>query len=241
MRMIPIIISLIALSQVVKAQDNGEVYNIMTMDGGGIRGIVTSECIRHIEKAAYDYARENPNIFKKVPVVHYPNGTVRESIHMMWLFDMFSGTSTGSLLSTALAVKSDGTNIHKDDDYKGLAEPQYWADECTEIYATGAPDIFRDNSLGKFGRWVFYLSFITVLGAVFYCWGRCRYDSKAKIEAFDSVEDFLKESMERIRQEREQEKLILAKLASNIKDIRKGVAAEEEEKAMAVNNPLKAS
>ena len=47
--------------------------------------------------------------------------------------------------------------------------------------------------------------------------------------------------MERIRQEREQEKLILAKLASNIKDIRTGVEEVEEEKKMAVNNPLKAS
>ena len=91
------------------------------------------------------------------------------------------------------------------------------------------------------GRWIFYLSFITVLGALFFGWGRCRYDRKGKIEAFEEVEDFLKESMERIRVEREQEKLILAKLATNIKDIRKGVEQEEEVKAMAVNNPLMAS
>ena len=123
MRMISAIISLIALSPVmiVKAQANDEKYNIMTMDGGGIRGIITSECIRHNEKAAYDYAKEDPAIFAKIPVVHYKNGTVREGIHMMWLFDMFSGTSTGSLLSTALAVQSNGTNIHQHDDYKTLS------------------------------------------------------------------------------------------------------------------------
>ena len=124
MRMVSAIISLIALFQVVRAQSDDETYNIMTMDGGGIRGIVTSECIRHIESAAYDYAKKNPAIFAKVPVVHYEDGTVREGLHMMWLFDMFSGTSTGSLLSTALAVKSNGSNIHPNDDFKGFAHKQ---------------------------------------------------------------------------------------------------------------------
>ena len=33
-------------------------YNIMTMDGGGIRGIITSECINKIEVEAYKYAKD---------------------------------------------------------------------------------------------------------------------------------------------------------------------------------------
>lgn len=33
-------------------------YNIMTMDGGGIRGIITSSCINKIEIEAYKYAKD---------------------------------------------------------------------------------------------------------------------------------------------------------------------------------------
>jgi patatin-like phospholipase/acyl hydrolase len=76
-----------------------------------------------MEIEAYKYAKKNETLFEKVPIVHYKNGTVREGIHMVWLFDMFSGTSTGSLLSSALALKSNGTNIHENDDFKGKNIP----------------------------------------------------------------------------------------------------------------------
>lgn len=33
-------------------------YNIITMDGGAIRGIITTRAIHEIEKAAYEYAEE---------------------------------------------------------------------------------------------------------------------------------------------------------------------------------------
>ena len=33
-------------------------YNILTIDGGGIRGIITATCIERMEKFAYDYAKE---------------------------------------------------------------------------------------------------------------------------------------------------------------------------------------
>jgi patatin-like phospholipase/acyl hydrolase len=48
------------------------------------------------------------------------------------LFDMMSGTSTGSILATSLAIpKTVGSN-----------EPMFWASDAVKIYADGGPDIF---------------------------------------------------------------------------------------------------
>ena len=105
--------------QLVLATDS--YYNIMTMDGGGIRGIITSECINKIEVEAYKYAKDQP-YFKNVPEVYYKNSERRiEKIHMQWLFDMFSGTSTGSLLSGAMAVYE--TEVHPDDKLGDFKRP----------------------------------------------------------------------------------------------------------------------
>ena len=56
-------------------------YNIMTMDGGGIRGMITSECLSKIETEAYKYAKDQP-YFKNVPEVYDDQGNRIEKIHM---------------------------------------------------------------------------------------------------------------------------------------------------------------
>lgn len=33
-----------------------QTYNILAIDGGGIRGIISAECIKEMEKYAYEYA-----------------------------------------------------------------------------------------------------------------------------------------------------------------------------------------
>ena len=54
-----------------------------------------------MEKFSYDYATTQKYTF---PKYNYDNGTQREAIHMQALFDMFAGTSTGSILSSALSI-----------------------------------------------------------------------------------------------------------------------------------------
>ena len=77
------IAALTVLVQLAHAAD--PYYNIMTMDGGGIRGIITSECINMIETESYKYAKDQP-YFKNVPEVYDGNGFRIEKIHMQWLF-----------------------------------------------------------------------------------------------------------------------------------------------------------
>ena len=58
------------------------------------------------------------------------------------IFDMITGTSTGSILATALSISSDEPNPIK---YKGKENPlpKYWGQECVNIYTGGGDKIFR--------------------------------------------------------------------------------------------------
>ena len=41
----------------VGSNDSEEWYNILTIDGGGIRGIISASCLNLIEKYAYTYVQ----------------------------------------------------------------------------------------------------------------------------------------------------------------------------------------
>jgi hypothetical protein len=161
--------ALSVIVQFVRAAD--PYYNIMTMDGGGIRGMITSECLSKIETEAYKYAKDQ-TYFKNVPEVYDRFGNRIEKIHMQWLYQMFSGTSTGSLLSTAMSLSSD--EVNPKDNLKGFKRPYKWASDATEIYTSGAPDIFRSNAMGGFVKFLYYVAFIAVFGGISYLGGhRC--------------------------------------------------------------------
>jgi patatin-like phospholipase/acyl hydrolase len=89
----------------VKADDS-PYYNIMTIDGGGIKGVITVTCIARMEQYAYQYGVEE----KSYPgIVRYmdKNGNLRKRIPMKDLFHMFSGTSTGSILSAGMSLADE--------------------------------------------------------------------------------------------------------------------------------------
>lgn len=72
---VALIISLSSLNSI-----SGKYYNILTIDGGGIRGIIPGTCIEYIEDFAYDYAiskgykptiyynKTTGNVLKKIPM-----------------------------------------------------------------------------------------------------------------------------------------------------------------------------
>ena len=79
-----------------------EVYNILAIDGGGIRGIIPAGILLKVEKFAYTYCKEKGYT---VPVYKNPNDPTKnlELVHLQDVFEMFAGTSTGSIIAAALA------------------------------------------------------------------------------------------------------------------------------------------
>ena len=72
----------------------------MSLDGGGIRGLIPAQVLKYMETYAYDYSTKMGYTFLK-----YPD---RDGvIPMKDMFDMMAGTSTGSIISAALSYPSD--------------------------------------------------------------------------------------------------------------------------------------
>ena len=105
---------------------------------------------------------------------------------MQYLFDMIAGTSTGSILSTALSIENDN------------GEPLLWGKECKESYITLAPDIFKEKTLSVITKVFLYIMFIACFGGIFYFLGRHKYDNPKKIEAFNKTHQFLRERQEQL-------------------------------------------
>ena len=200
------------------AQAADPYYNIMTMDGGGIRGIITASCINKIEIEAYKYAKDQP-YFKNVPEIYDDETGERiEKIHMQWLYSMFSGTSTGSLLSGAMAVFNETGNAK--DNLKGFKRPQYWGADATDIYEKTSPLIFRYNGLASVIKVLYYMAIIAFISGVSYLIGNRCYFRKKKIDAFERVERFLLETKERLMIENKLKETILMKMAKDLKEIK---------------------
>ncbi|MDX2245764.1 MAG: patatin-like phospholipase family protein [Bacteroidia bacterium] len=67
---------------------NAPVYTILSLDGGGIRGIIPCKVLEYIEARLYDETRQDgPGIAE--------------------LFDLIAGTSTGGLLACGLNIKNE--------------------------------------------------------------------------------------------------------------------------------------
>jgi patatin-like phospholipase/acyl hydrolase len=74
----------------------GKYYNVLTIDGGGIRGLIPARILQKIESYAYNYSSSMNYTF---PIYSERPGVIA----MKDLFDMAAGTSTGSIITAALA------------------------------------------------------------------------------------------------------------------------------------------
>ena len=84
------------LAGISQAQVDKEIFNILSLDGGGIRGLITAQVVEYLEQETYKYANKTYCIPERP----------EQKISMSELFQMVSGTSTGSLLTTAIVLPS---------------------------------------------------------------------------------------------------------------------------------------
>jgi hypothetical protein len=108
-----------------------EHYNILSIDGGGIRGIIPTIVIGYLERECYKYSLDQG----------YINASTdgNERISMSELFDMVAGTSTGSILATALVTPSQ----------EDRTKPAYYSDKIYDLYVKRGPEIFKHTAFNS--------------------------------------------------------------------------------------------
>jgi patatin-like phospholipase/acyl hydrolase len=116
---------LFSLIATIRAAADSDYYNILSLDGGGIRGLITAQVVEYMENMTYRYA-----------MVSYANFHSRpwEKISMAELFDMVSGTSTGSLLTTAIVMPNSNQTERKN---------MYFANDASDIYKKHGKQVFQ--------------------------------------------------------------------------------------------------
>ena len=106
-----------------------EYYNILSFDGGGLRGIIPGVVLENMEKSAWDYAVSKGYEFPK-----YPG---RDGLFAMKdLFDMTSGTSTGSIIAAGLVYPNPNVTETEGVTVKGTLyrPPGFFASDLLKIY-----------------------------------------------------------------------------------------------------------
>lgn len=161
-------------------------FNILTVDGGAIRGIIPAEIIDKMELYAREYANTRP-YRDQVPKRADWSGKVREDrVHMMDVFDLMGGTSAGSMVTGALATPIS----------VGKKEPKFFADRVTWIFKNKGSQLFLANQTPYF--WIFCTTFMTsaALAGIGYGLGWYFYDNQAVIDEFARLERTLRKAQE---------------------------------------------
>jgi len=173
-----IMLAMLASIMVVNAEAT---YNILSIDGGGIRGILPAGILLKIEGYAYKYAKEKGY---EVPEYTDPaTGKVRESVHLKDMFDMMAGTSTGSILAAGLAYPDP-----KDKDKpKDKQMPFYFMKELMDIYTKEGNKIFVSYDHSFMKAFFIVVLFASSCGALGYYHGKYRYDNDDIKEAMELV------------------------------------------------------
>lgn len=180
----------IHLGVVASEGNDDKIYNILAIDGGGIRGIIPAQVLLNIEKYAYEYAKTKD--YKQVLNKYKDkDGKYIELVHMQDMFDMMAGTSTGSIISAALAYP------HPEDKDKAPAErrPWYFMQEVMNIYTKTGDKIFVASSGSGTAAFVIFILMVAACVAL-----GCSFNYKffnytkhnAKIEELKSKGGYVK-------------------------------------------------
>jgi len=146
---------------------------VLSLDGGGIRGLITANVVEYMERYSYNYTREKYCIPER-PI---------ERMSMAELFDMVSGTSTGSLLATSIVLPNtdkNSTQINK-----------FFSTDAIRIYAELGSKVFQKFEVGYRGL-ILGTTIFAILGALLGLWiGASRYHDKEHEDSIKAFKSFI--------------------------------------------------
>lgn len=105
---------------------------ILSIDGGGLRGVIAVRILKKIEEY----------INSKQPISHIPH--FQPNIKITDKLNLIAGTSTGALLACAMTVPKPDVRIPK---------PKFTLDEISKIYEDRGKEIFPNNWWEAPYRW----------------------------------------------------------------------------------------
>lgn len=152
--------------------DDGD-WNILSLDGGGIRGLITAQVAKYMEQYAYNYSTQN---------LCYPVDPQNERISLSKIFDMVAGTSTGSLLATSVVIP----------EVNNLTTNRYYADDAIEIYTTRGKDVFQKYVLSPIFYALGIIGFSAVGGMIGLQIGKKIYKNREHEESIKDLKMLIK-------------------------------------------------
>lgn len=103
-------------------------FRILSLDGGGIRGMLSAHILAALEKKLNERWQEK-----------HPGKTLDKPLRLANFFDMVAGTSTGGILSCALLTPNPNDP----------GRPLFSAEEAIDLYRDNGKLIFAKNLAGR--------------------------------------------------------------------------------------------
>jgi Patatin-like phospholipase len=150
-------------------------YNILSLDGGGIRGLITAQVVEYMENYTYKYSRDNYCISERA----------EGKISMADLFDMVSGTSTGSLLTTAIVMPSANAT-------ESGRRNMYFANDASDIYKKHGKDVFQTFDIPFWVQLLGAIGFAVLGGLIGFFGGMCYFHNREHEKTMRSFKDYIK-------------------------------------------------
>lgn len=155
----------------------------MAFDGGGAKGLITAMVLDKMELYAYEYAKKQGY---EIKTFKNADGDLQsDRIHMSQLFDMLAGTSTGSIISSALTYPNPATLS------QAKPDPYYYANTMIYLYSEKGNVIFQSGEIDYV-----IVAIVAVIATGFftaggYLRGKHCYDNDRMLAEFDQIKETL--------------------------------------------------
>lgn len=159
-------------------------YNILSLDGGGIRGMIPAVVIYKIEKFAYKYGVEEMGY----DIPYYIDINNEKIVHMKDLFDMVAGTSTGSILAGMLMAPANETSYftsgnpdqtHPCETVAGC--PRFTIADSIKLYSTQGERLFQSTALSNGSAFGIACLIMLIIGVPAYIFFRYLFENKKQL------------------------------------------------------------